>query len=138
MLVFIFVIMSILAEKCRNYASTFFFKLCKNTSQQLTSKWQTHLPYLQLETLLMHNYIIHYDFPGYTTVLLSGQKCWVHDQSMKSLGPKTSHKCKLYQQRVFRKIDEHYLVRYDELCQKLCQHNLSKPIPHDTPALGSH
>ena len=31
----------------------------------LTSKWQTHLPYLQLETLLLHNYIIHYDFPGY-------------------------------------------------------------------------
>ena len=45
-----------LRKKYRNYASTFYFKFGKNTSitMQQTSKWQTHLPYLQLETLLVH------------------------------------------------------------------------------------
>ena len=51
--------MLILAKKKKNgnYVSTFYFKFCKNTSItiQQTSKWQTHLPYLQLETLLVHN-----------------------------------------------------------------------------------
>ena len=42
---------------CRNYAFTLYFKFGKNTSitMQQTSKWQTHLPWLHLETLRVHN-----------------------------------------------------------------------------------
>ena len=38
-------------NKCRTYASTFYFNIGKNTSitMQQTSIWQTHLPYLHLE-----------------------------------------------------------------------------------------
>ena len=41
---------------CRNYASTFYFKFGKNTSiaMQKSTKWQTHLPFLQLGTLRVH------------------------------------------------------------------------------------
>ena len=42
----------------RNYASPFYFKFGKNTSIiiQHTSKWQTHLLHLHLETFKSHNY----------------------------------------------------------------------------------
>ena len=42
------------SKTCRNYASTFYLQFGKNTSMSMKkkkSKWQTHLPYLHLETL---------------------------------------------------------------------------------------
>ena len=46
-------------SKNANYASTFYFKLGKKkhlrTVMQQTSKWQTRLPYSQLETSIVHN-----------------------------------------------------------------------------------
>ena len=42
---------------CRNNTSTFYFKFGKNASitMQQTTKWQTHEPYLHLETLRVYN-----------------------------------------------------------------------------------
>ena len=42
-------------KKCRNYASTFYFNFVQTSQMQQTSKWQTYLSYLHLETLRVHN-----------------------------------------------------------------------------------
>ena len=42
-------------KKYRNYASTFYFNFVQTSQMQQTSKWQTYLSYLHLETLRVHN-----------------------------------------------------------------------------------
>ena len=59
----LFVIYAHFSKICRNYACAFNFKfsvekylnISRWITMQQTSKWQTHLPYLYLETLRVHN-----------------------------------------------------------------------------------
>ena len=102
-----------------------------------TSKWQTHLPYLQLEPLLVHKSLFPQQPLYQLTVADLGQLsklCACVESPGKSplslpVGPR-SHQCVNKQIKncfcyfFFQKIDENYACN-DELCQKLCQHNLS-------------
>ena len=58
----LFVIYAHFSKMCTNYACAFNFKFSVEKypnnrwiTMQKTSKWQTHLPYLHLETLRVHN-----------------------------------------------------------------------------------
>ena len=89
---------------CRSHAFTLYFKfgknICISITMQQTCKWQTHLPYLRLETLRVHNSFSE-NYKNSNKKQLAWTPSWVTElvrYALSSVGPRF-HECDSKQEK---------------------------------------